>query len=164
MESQDILFKTDDYVFSYRVAGILIQNGKVLLQKATNDTGFAFPGGHVAFGETNGQTLIREFREETGAAVDVRQLRWVGEIFFLWDGKPCHQICLYYDVELKAAGQMPSDRSFLAKETLEGRNFNIEFHWIPLSEIHSIELYPVNAKELLFNHDGVQHFVYRENI
>ena len=25
-----------------------MQNGKVLLQKATNDTGFAFPGGHTA--------------------------------------------------------------------------------------------------------------------
>ena len=26
----DILFKTDDYVFSYRVGGLLIHNGKVL--------------------------------------------------------------------------------------------------------------------------------------
>ncbi|MEA4890348.1 MAG: hypothetical protein VB070_12905 [Clostridiaceae bacterium] len=49
----DILFKTDDYIFSYRVAGICVQNGKVLLQKPTNDSGYAFPGGHVAFGETN---------------------------------------------------------------------------------------------------------------
>ena len=49
----DILFKTDDYVFSYRVAGILIRNSKVLLQKPTNDNGYAFPGGHVEFGETN---------------------------------------------------------------------------------------------------------------
>ena len=29
----DILLKTDDYVFSYRAAGICIQNGMVLLQK-----------------------------------------------------------------------------------------------------------------------------------
>lgn len=40
----DILFKTDDYIFSYRVAGICVQNGKVLLQKPTNDDGYAFPG------------------------------------------------------------------------------------------------------------------------
>ena len=49
---QDILFRTNDYIFSYRVAGILIRDGKVLLQKPTNDTGYAFPGGHVGFGET----------------------------------------------------------------------------------------------------------------
>lgn len=29
----DILFKTDDFVFSYRVGGILIHEGKILLQR-----------------------------------------------------------------------------------------------------------------------------------
>jgi len=43
----DIIFKTENYVFSYRVAGILIHKGKVLLQRTTNDTGYAFSGGHV---------------------------------------------------------------------------------------------------------------------
>ena len=62
-QHMDILFRTEEYVFSYRVAGICIQNGKVLLQKPTNDTAFAFPGGHVTFGETNAQTLVREFQE-----------------------------------------------------------------------------------------------------
>jgi hypothetical protein len=38
----DIIFKTENYVFSYRVAGILIHNGKILLQKSTNGTGFVF--------------------------------------------------------------------------------------------------------------------------
>lgn len=31
----DILFKTDDHIFSYRVAEICVQNSKVLLQKPT---------------------------------------------------------------------------------------------------------------------------------
>ena len=44
---KDIIFKTDDYVFSYRVGGVLIHNGKILLQKVPNDDGYAFPGGHV---------------------------------------------------------------------------------------------------------------------
>ena len=60
----DIIFKTENYVFNYRVAGILIHNGKVLLQKPTNDAGYAVPGGHVEFGETNEETLICEFKEE----------------------------------------------------------------------------------------------------
>ena len=33
----DILFKNDDFVFSYRVGGILIRNGKILLQRPKND-------------------------------------------------------------------------------------------------------------------------------
>ena len=97
---KDILFKTDDYIFSYRVAGILIHNNKILLQKPTNDAGFAFPGGHVGFGETNAETLVREFKEEIGIDIKVNGLKWVGEIFFPWGNKPCHQICLYYMIEM----------------------------------------------------------------
>ena len=97
----DILFKTDDWVFSYRVAGICVQNGKVLLQTTTGeDRSFAFPGGHVEFGETNEETLAREFKEEIGAEVRVGDLKWVAEVFFPWGSKPCHQICLYYMVDI----------------------------------------------------------------
>lgn len=40
----DIIFKTEEYVFSYRVAGLLLHNGKVLLQRSTDDTSYAIPG------------------------------------------------------------------------------------------------------------------------
>ena len=118
----DILFKTDDYVYSYRAAGICIQNDRILLQKPTNDNGFAFPGGHAAFGETNEETLIREFKEEIGADISVGELKWVGEIFFPWGEKPCHQICLYYTVVIED-GHTPKEgpswrRNSLRAETL----------------------------------------------
>lgn len=158
----DILFRTPEHVFSYRVAGICLQNGKVLLQKPTNDTAFAFPGGHAAFGETNAQTLIREFQEEIRANISVGDLKWVGEIFFPWGNKPCHQICLYYMVEI-AAGNIPMDGMFIGKEQIEGRNFNLEFRWVPLAELKNIEVYPTNVVDLM-NHieQGVQHFIYQE--
>lgn len=159
----DILFKTPDYIFSYRVAGICMQNGCVLLQKPTNDTGFAFPGGHVAFDETNEETLKREFKEEIGADIMVSNLKWVAEIFFSWGNKPCHQICLYYIVTIPTDAQIPLNDKFICSEHLEGRDFDIEFHWIPLNEVKHIEVYPTNAAELLDKlNEGVQHFVYRE--
>ena len=43
----DILFKNPDFVFSYRVGGILIHNGKILLQRPKNDD-YAIIGGHIA--------------------------------------------------------------------------------------------------------------------
>lgn len=159
---QDILFRTDEAVFSYRVAGICMQNGKVLLQKPTNDTGFAFPGGHAAFGETNEQTLIREFREELGAEIKVGELKWVGEIFFPWGDRLCHQICLYYIVEMDGS-EIPKEGMFLGKEHLENRNFEIEFHWIPLDDVDKITLYPSNCVELMRKiNSGVQHFMFKE--
>ena len=52
----DILFKNDDFVFSYRVGGILIHNEKILLQRPKNDD-YAIIGGHVAAMETSMETL-----------------------------------------------------------------------------------------------------------
>ena len=159
---QDILFKTSDGVFSYRVAGICVRDGRVLLQKPSNDPAYAFPGGHAAFGETNEETLVREFREETGAEVRVGELEWVAEIFFPWGDKPCHQICLYYAVELLSEGVL-SDEHSIGTERLEGRSFELEFHWVPISEMGKIEVYPTNAPELMKKlGEGVQHFVYKE--
>ena len=159
----DILFKTDDWVFSYRVAGICVQNGKVLLQTTTGaDRSFAFPGGHVEFGETNGETLIREFEEEIGARISVGELKWVAEVFFPWGSKPCHQICLYYMVEILNP-EIPRDGVFLAKEHLEGRSFELEYHWVPLEEVGGLEVYPTQTPELLKKlHESVQYFVYKE--
>ena len=160
---KDILFKTEDAVFSYRVAGICVENGRVLLQTTTGeDRSFAFPGGHVAFNETNAETLWREFREEIGAEVRVGELKWVAEIFFPWGKKPCHQICLYYLVEI-VDGTTPRDGVFSGEEQLEGRNFGLEFHWVPIEKVKALEVYPVQAAQLLEKLDeGVQHFVYRE--
>ena len=160
----DILFKTGDWVFSYRVAGICVQNGKVLLQKTTNDNAYAFPGGHAEFGETNEETLVREFQEEIGADIRVGELKWVAEIFFPWggSGKPCHQICLYYLVEILNP-EIPRDGMFMAAEHIEGRNFDLEYHWVPMEDVGKLEVYPTNTSELLKKLDeGVQHFVYRE--
>jgi 8-oxo-dGTP pyrophosphatase MutT (NUDIX family) len=159
----DILFRTENWIFSYRVAGIMIHNNKVLLQKPTNDTGFAFPGGHISFGETNAEALTREFKEEIGADISITDLKWVAEIFFPWGEKPCHQICNYYQVTLTDKTQIPLDGQFISSEHLEGRDFTIEFHWIPIDNMNDIEVYPTNAAELLsLLGEGVQHFVYRE--
>lgn len=160
---KDIIFKTDDYVFSYRVAGVLLHNGKVLLQKPENDTGYAIPGGHVALGETNEETLVREFKEEINADIKVGSLKWVGELFFPWGEKPCHQICLFYNVSLTENANIPLNGTFWGTEHLESKSFKLKFYWIDIKDIENIELYPVEAKKYLA--EGlrkVEHFVYKE--
>lgn len=159
----DILFKTEDWVFSYRVAGICVWEGKVLLQTTTGaDRSFAFPGGHVEFGETHDQTLIREFKEEMGADISVGELKWVAEVFFPWGSRPCQQICLYYMVEIRNP-DFPREGVFLGRERIGGRSFDLEFHWVPIGEVKDLEVYPTNTPTLLEQLDGdAVHFVYRE--
>ena len=51
----------------------------------------------------------------------------------------------------------------MGKEQMEGRDFSMEFHWVPLEGMENRLVYPTNAVELLPKlDDGVQHFVYRE--
>jgi ADP-ribose pyrophosphatase YjhB (NUDIX family) len=159
----DILFRTENYIFSYRTAGILVHENKVLLQKPNNSGDYAFPGGHIAFGETNEETLIREFREELGADIEVAELKWVEENFFSWGDKPCHQICLSHLIKLKDTAQIPLNSRFISKEYRENDDNAIYFYWIPINEVKNINVYPANAAELLLKlDDGVKHFVYRE--
>lgn len=161
---KDVLFKTDEYVFSYRVAGILIHNGRVLLQRPINETSYAIPGGHVALGETNEETLVREFKEEINADIKVDRLIWVGELFFPWGDKPCHQICLFYNISLTENNNIPLIGKFYGTEQLEDKSFKLEFSWVDIKEIENLEVYPIEAKKYLS--EGliqVQHFVYKEN-
>lgn len=158
----DIIYKTDENIFGYRVAGICVQNGKVLLQKPENDDAYAFPGGHAEFGETNEETLKREFREEMGAETSVGELKWVGELFFPWDNRACQQICLYYMIDIESP-QIPRNGSFTGKEQLQGQVFDMDFYWVELDKVGELKTYPENAAELLEKLDtGVQHFIYRE--
>lgn len=159
----DILFEENDYMFSYRVAGICVQNGKVLIHKPANEDSFAFPGGHVAYGETNEETLIREFREEIGADISVNNLKWVQENFFPWGEKKCHQICLYYIVTING-GNIPTDGVFTGREKLRSRGSSeLEFYWKSIDELANIRMFPINAHQLLTEFDvGVHHFVSKE--
>ena len=78
----DVLINNDDVIFSYRVAGILIHNDKVLLQRPENDD-YAIIGGHVSLLETSVETLKREYQEELHTKIEVDNLMAIGEIFFL---------------------------------------------------------------------------------
>lgn len=159
----EILFKTNAFVFSFRVGGILIHDQKVLLQKPLDDDGYAIPGGHVAFGETSEKTLLREFKEEIGADIKVERLVLVGENFFPWDDRLCQQICLYYTVSLCEPSQIPLEGTFRAVDELLNERIDLDFTWMPLSQLNQITLYPQNIKKnLLPLPDHIQHFVYKE--
>ena len=160
---RDIIFKTEEYVFSYRVAGILIYNDKILLQKIDDDTAYAIPGGHVNLGETNEEALIREFKEEINSDIKVNDLMWVGELFFPWGEKQCHQICIYYNISLNQNTNIPFDGVFYGKEELEEKSFELKFSWVNIKDIENIDLYPIQAqKYILEGMNKTEHFVYKE--
>ncbi len=81
-----------------RVCGILITDDAILLVKHKNigKTGvlWAPPGGGMNFGESVHQTLIREFKEETGLNVTVGNLITASEYL----DNPLHAVELFFEV------------------------------------------------------------------
>jgi len=68
----------------------VIKDGKVLLGKRLNAHGqgtWAFPGGHLEFGETVAECAVREMEEETGMQIANIRRGPFTEDFFLDQGK-----------------------------------------------------------------------------
>lgn len=143
----DILFQRSDWKFSYRVGALIYHNGKLLMQRAAGEEGYALPGGHVSFGEFTAETLAREFKEETGIALQVGRLCFVVELFFEWD-KPCHQLNLIYLAELKNKEDLPQE-SFHPFDDSGRERAELEFCWVDIQELDRMKIYPACVRPYL---------------
>ena len=56
------------------VGGVLLRNGRALVNRAVYRHRFTIPSGYVERGESLGDALVREFEEETGVTVRVGRL------------------------------------------------------------------------------------------
>ena len=158
--SRDFLFKTDEFVFSYRVAGVLIKNGKILLQRDKNGE-YAVIGGHVSFMEQAKESLMREFREELHTQISVGHLLAVQENFFMWGDKPCHQVHFYYTVHLMD-DRFPREGVLPFYDDGGQPRTDLELAWVPVEALKTISVYPREIGQLLEKRDGVTHFVSSE--
>ena len=149
---KDILFDVDGVLFSYRVGGVLIKDNKVLLTKNGDD--YSLPGGHSQIGETSRETIIREFKEETGLDVEPLNAISTYENFWKWDNKDCHQLCIYYKLKMVDETQ----------ELVPNPDTNdTKFIWIELEKLKNINLYPIGmSAQILNNITDTTHFIYKE--
>ncbi|MCI9280865.1 MAG: NUDIX domain-containing protein, partial [Bacilli bacterium] len=76
--NKDIKIENDENVFNYRIAIVIKNNSKILVQKDDKVSHITLPGGRCELGETSIETSIREFKEETG--IDIKYLRSIGMI------------------------------------------------------------------------------------
>ena len=158
---RDLLFKTDEFIFSYRVAGILQNGDKIFLQKYKND--YTFVGGHVLGMETHEAALKREFMEELQVNIGVDNLAAIGENFFTWDGTPWHQICFYYRIHLEGENTLQMDGMFHGEDEWEDGTFELDFCWVPMNALDKIHLIPEEMVPCLLKRDeNIVHFVSKQ--
>ena len=67
----------------------------------------------------------------------------IGEIYFPWGKRPCHQICLYYNVHL-ADDSIPLAGVFHGYDELDNERIDLDFCWVPLDELkNGAKVYPL---------------------
>lgn len=156
---KDWLFKGDNYICNFRSVGVLIRNNKILVQRDKDGFEYALPGGHVKIGEASTDSLIREYREETGADIICERLIWVEECFWEWNKKLTNTIAFYYQISLRGDIDIPDNGKFVSQKD----NCNVVLGWIPLDELKSLTIYPSFLKEKIFDiGDHTEHFITKE--
>ncbi|WP_203249224.1 NUDIX hydrolase [Sporosarcina beigongshangi] len=151
----DVVFQTKQAIFHYRVAGIWIENGHVLLHRDVNESNWSLPGGRVSIAEDSQSSLRREFREELGIDIQVDRMALVIENFFEHGGQDFHEIGFYYAV---TAGKNFASFDEKPFHGIEGER--LIFQWMPLERLDQVDLHPQCLRASLQKlQPNIQHFV-----
>ena len=109
--------------------GVCVRDGKVLLCRAKGGATTYLPGGHIEFGETGREALVREVKEETGCDSRAGEFLGVVENSFLQHGKPHSEINLVYALDVVG-------------DSVESAEEWIGFEWCDVGAIGTVRLLP----------------------
>ena len=119
--------------------GVCVKDGKVLLCYPKDRSYSYLPGGHIEFGETGREALVREMKEETGLDATAGDLLGVVESSFVQKGERHCEINLIYEMKVKVKG--------------EGEQWNVPscedwicFDWVDCDKLDSANLLPPEMK------------------
>ena len=121
-----------------RACGIVVQDGKVLLQRKKRETIWALPGGKLRSGEQAVAALVREFCEELGVKPVVGRTVWIVENKFYHEGNFNHQVEFYFEATLES-------------EVTVGLDPSLIFQWLSLGELADVDFRPSHLRDQLFS-------------
>ncbi|MFW9922724.1 MAG: NUDIX hydrolase [Candidatus Thorarchaeota archaeon] len=147
------IVNTNNGKFNYRVAGLLIQNNKVLLQRAEIDDFWTLPGGEINFFETFEQAIEREIMEEIQVKVKVERIVWLLENFFEYHNEKYHsiEVCLLL-TPLDSEDKIGKDEFYGIEEYYLPEKYGklkLIFKWMPIDELDNLNLKPKKLKQEL---------------
>ncbi len=84
--------------------GLAVKNNKLLVSegfdKVKNETFYRCLGGGIEFLEKSSDALKREFKEEIGANIIIKDFLGVSENIFTYKGKNAHELILFYSIDI----------------------------------------------------------------
>ncbi len=99
-KQNDLINKTFGHKVRIRACGVHFLEDRLLLvghqlSDQKNELFWSFPGGGVQYGESVEETIIREFKEETGLTVRIGSFLFVYEYL----NPPLHALEIYFSIE-----------------------------------------------------------------
>lgn len=134
--------------FQLRAAAVVTHEGFVLLHQREGDNYWALPGGRVEPGEDARMTVEREMAEELNEEIECGELLYVVENFFEHEGKPNHEIGLYFQAKIRS-NSIRLDKS-QSHAGSEAEKF-LKFHWFRMEDVPQLNLRPFFLRESLAN-------------
>ena len=113
--------------FQMRAAGMAVEDGHVLIHRATHEDFWTLPGGRIEQGETSATTMIREMREELLVEIEIGPLSIIVESFFLDIGQQFHEIGFYHTMRVPRG--FSRQRGEICHTIADG--VMLEFRWVP---------------------------------
>ncbi|MHA1124730.1 MAG: NUDIX hydrolase [Candidatus Heimdallarchaeota archaeon] len=137
----------------YRVAGIMVKEGKVLLQSDEYNDFWTTPGGAIKMFESSEEALKREFHEELKADITVERLLYIVENSFEFEGQLYHGLELYFLISPNNSEEIFNQEEFIGIENdfyyEKYGEFKLTFRWFPVTDINNIDIKPVILKKAL---------------
>ena len=121
--------------------GVCVRDGKVLLCHPKDRSYAYLPGGHIEFGETGREALVREMKEETGLDATAGDLLGVVESQFVQKGEKHCEINLIYEMEIESKSEVEVEQ-----RTVQSLESWICFDWVDCDKIDSANLLPPEMK------------------
>ena len=123
------------------VLGIAKNRNRILVSKGydkvKDNTFYRCLGGGIEFSETSQEALKREFKEELGIDIEVKDYCGIAENIFTFQGKKGHELVLFYNIKIK-------DEDYQEVYTMIDDDGETEAIWVDIDEFKNNKkiLYP----------------------
>jgi 8-oxo-dGTP diphosphatase len=119
-----------------------MEDNHVLLESIEGSGVWGIPGGHLEAEESVEEGCLREYREETGIEMRIRDLALVNELFYLEDHTVIREYGFYFFVE-------PADPRNEPLAPVVHMEEGLAFRWFPVDELGEITIVPAFMQNIL---------------
>ena len=146
----DINFKEEGYTFNFRVAALIRNGNKILVEQNKQVDYYGLPGGRCKLGEDSISAIIREMLEETGEEMEYVRSVGILENFFIsrYTHSPYHEILMIHELKFKNKDTYKKDNIINLEEKKDGK-----FYWKEIDELNKCK------PEIVFKHLVVLNFM-----